>query len=117
MSKRPFYSEDMQAVLSDLLAYEISAQWSREEAILLPITKPLPLGTVLQKGVDGLELLTTEGTPFAVLARNVQTSEESQSTLVLRRGVVVNKDMLSFEPGVNAETAIVALDVIGIIAR
>lgn len=120
MAKHPVYKEDMYAVLSDLLIYEIDARWSREEAVIAVTTKDLPLGTVLEKSIDGLTPLTTEGEAYAVLGRNIPASEEAQSAMILCRGVIIHKDKLVFETGVTPEfvaTAITALNTLGIIAK
>lgn len=117
MSKNSIYTEEMQAVLSDLLVLELNPRWSREEATILPTDKGLLLGTVLQEGTGGLEPLTTEGQPFAILARNLQKNTGDQVGLILRRGVIVNKDALCLETGVSLETTTTALNNMGIVVQ
>lgn len=117
MAKYPVYTENMQLVLSDLLIFEIDARWSREEATLSASEKDLPLGTVLEKSGTELIPLTTEGQPYAILARNEAMSEAPQTTMILRRGVIIHKDKLIFEAGINSDITIATLNNLGIVAQ
>ena len=122
-----YTTSDKSAVLSDLLIYEQSMVYCRDEITLDTHTAAFDMGTVLAKKSDGKYIKYLSDTPAgqaahlsacAVLMQDITASETT--ALVFARGVVLSEDALIFDDDATdteISTALSDLQAKGIVVR
>lgn len=113
-----------EAVLSDLLPYEVHYRWSRAAITLAATEADIHAGTVLERNADtGHYAPLTSSAPdkaCAVLLYDVPASGSVQKAVAAVRGCIVRGDHLRFDSTITEEmqtTAKTALTGLGIVVE